>query len=229
MSKIEGKFRPFEVLCHGVIALLRPMTAPIELLLHVEVGERYAALSGPVALLLMGAWSHLTRDSGLIVLLMLAFALRLAINKLLCLRNRRRGRVTPHTRSPGKPLLSQVMGIGSVRILTWIEPLIALMLAVALRFVTPAAALYLTCSALCLLGANTLHGWVSYHRRLDAMDRELERSEQALQVLEGQSPAGECPLLQSRELPQRAQRVVVKRRGFVGGIVLRPHEVTHRP
>lgn len=115
------------------------------------------------------------------------------------------------------------------RALIWLEPLFALLLAAAVHKVSLAAAQYLDASALCLLAVNTLREWVSYHRRLDAIDSELERRQEDLHAFQGQNPIAAEPLLQSRDLPQRAQRLVVKRRGAVDGvIVVRPHQLADK-
>lgn len=229
MANRTVKFRPLLLLGNGIIVLLRPVTVPVEMFLRVDVGERYAALSGLGAFVLMGVWSRVAHDSGVIVLLMPPFVLRLAINKLLSIYKRRRGRPNRHTRRPGKPMLSLVLGKRSVRALIWLEPLFALLLAAALHKVSLAAAQYLDASALCLMAVNILRGWVSYHRRLDAIDSELEQRVRTPHASPGQSFVEDGAAWLSPEQPEsphRAQRLVVKRRGAVDGIiVVRPHQL----
>src|SRR5271170_1103099 len=102
--ELSAQFSVYELLCNILIWHLRLLTVPIEMLTHIDVGERYFGFSGLLAVLLMGAEAW-WEGSSMLYLLMTIVVLRVISHRAWCMWSRMAGYTPINSRSEGRPLL----------------------------------------------------------------------------------------------------------------------------
>src|ERR1700677_1937760 len=103
-AELRSKFSVYGLLCNILIWHLRLLSVPIEMLTHVDVGERYFGFSGLLAVLLIGAdaWWE---GSSVLYLLMTIVVLRVISRRVWCFWSRTADYPRVNSRSAGRPLV----------------------------------------------------------------------------------------------------------------------------
>jgi len=164
--------RLFKMLCSAVIWHLRLLTVPIEMLTHLDVGERYFGFSGLLAVLTMVA-AAAYEGSSLLYFLATVVVLRVVAHRAWCIYRRTAGDPVVNSRSAGRPLLALLMPQIPAIVLRWVEPLLLMVVALVFGAMSDAVGSYLMWSAGALLGINIVRGTLAYNETLDRMDAGL--------------------------------------------------------
>jgi hypothetical protein len=174
------KFSVYQMFCNVMIWLLRPLTVPIEMIIHFNVGERYPGFSSLIALIGMGTLAEFCppNESFLLYVLMAAFIVRIIVHRIWCIFRRVRGGPIVHSRSPGRPLLQLLIPKLPEMVIQWIEPLVVLLGAAVMAAVNETVGDYLMASGAALLGITIVRATAGYNRVLDTLDALIEQEPQ---------------------------------------------------
>lgn len=166
------QINPFQILCSLLIGLLRPLTLPLEMFCHEDVGERYPGFASIAALLLAEGWC-LFSDNGLAIhALMLAFVVVLIVHRVMSIRRRLAGVNFVSSRSPGLPRIARWMPQVPEHLLGWLEPVALLLLSALMCMVSPSLGTYLLCGSIAWLTITLLRSMAAYNRVLDQYDAD---------------------------------------------------------
>jgi len=151
------KFSVYAMLCKTLIWHLRLLSVPIEMLSHIDVGERYFGFSGLLAVLLIGAdaWWE---GSSMLYLLMTMVVLRVVSHPPV------------NSRSAGRPLLGVFVPKIPEIAMRWIEPVLVMIVALVLCAINSTLGGYLMWSGFALLGVTIARASLSYNEMLDRLD-----------------------------------------------------------
>jgi len=163
------KFSVYAMLCKTLIWHLRLLSVPIEMLSHIDVGERYFGFSGLLAVLLIGAdaWWE---GSSMLYLLMTMVVLRVISHRVWCFWSRTAGYPPVNSRSAGRPLLGVFVPQIPEIAMRWIEPVLVMIIALVLSAINSTMGGYLMWSGFALLGVTIARASLSYNEMLDRLD-----------------------------------------------------------
>jgi hypothetical protein len=162
----------YKMLCNVLIWHLRLLTVPVEMLTHLDVGERYFGFSGLLAVLTMVA-AAAYEGSALLYLLATVVVLRVVAHRAWCIYRRTVGDPVVNSRSAGRPLLGVVVPQIPTVVLRWVEPLVLMVVALVLGAMSDAVGSYLMWSGFAMLGITTVRGSLTYNEMLDRLDAGL--------------------------------------------------------
>jgi hypothetical protein len=184
----QGFFLSYEAACNIALWVMRILSVPAEMLLHIRIGERYLGISGGLALLLMWicAASAPPGQAAPLMLLTLAFAARVAIHRVACIKRRLRGGPPQHTRSAGEPLLARVLPSVPAHWITWVEPGLLVLVGMVISAINKPLGTYVVWTGAGLLGICLVRSNIAYNKLLDALDGHLEQQSLAEQVRQRQ-------------------------------------------
>ena len=161
-----------EIICHVLMWLLRPLTAPAEVLLHRAVGERFPGVASAVGLMLMEVFGLLADLPSMVHAFMLVVVARIVVVRVLAVLARGQGRPIPSD-SSGTPWLCAAFPALPGHVARWAEPFVVLVVGLVAKAVNPALGDYLEFAAVALLATAALRFAVAYGRYLDVVDAEI--------------------------------------------------------
>jgi hypothetical protein len=167
--ELSPKFSVYAMLCNILIWHLRLLSVPVEMLTHVDVGERYFGFSGLLAVLLMAAdaWWE---GSSMLYLLMTMVVLRVISHRVWCFWSRTAGYTPVNSRSAGRPLLGVFVPQIPEIAMRWIEPVLVMIIALVVCAISSTLGGYLMWSGFALLGVTIARASLSYNEMLDRLD-----------------------------------------------------------
>ena len=212
----KAQFSVYEAVCNGLIWLIRPLTIPVEMLMHVDVGERYFGFSGLLALILLvacAAWCP-TEESSLLNLLATVVLARVVVHRILCVRRRWRGEPMVNSRSEGRPLLALYIKRFPEHTIKAVEPVLVMLTAAVIAAINETLGGYLLCSGLGLLAITVVRGNLAYNKRLDSLDAQIEQQGAIATAQDGQQSVIDHPMTADRILaaPPREAYLIVDER-----------------
>ncbi|HEX4488856.1 MAG TPA: hypothetical protein VH088_21450 [Terriglobales bacterium] len=196
-EQAKTKISLYQKMCGLLIWISRLLSIPLEMLLHVNVGDRYFGFSGFLSLVVMIVWVASTNDSGLLALLMVAYIIRIIIYQFK--RGGERDRSSPlrHSRYAGRPLIGFWFNNVEEEKLKTSEAVLTMLLGGAISLVNHPLGNFLLCSGSAMLAAAGVAAAITRDKLLDKLDAEFERQAEtaALQkYISGQPERGFTPV-----------------------------------
>jgi hypothetical protein len=168
----KTKFSLHETLCNVLIWHLRLLSVPLEMLLHLDVGERYLGFSGLLATTLLGVYAA-NQESSLLNSLVMLIIGRIFFHRLYCIRRRWAGDPPIDSRSPGRSLLTLLPVQFARPAMKWIEPVLVMVTAAITGPFSDPTGEFLLWSGAALLCITLVRANLSYHQMLDALDARI--------------------------------------------------------
>jgi hypothetical protein len=170
--ELKKPFSVYGMICNVVIWHLRLLSVPVEMLLHINVGERYLGFSGLLAMILMGSYAAY-EDSSLLNSLMILIIGRVIVHRIWCIRRRRLGDPPEDTRSAGRTFLTLLPVQIPEAAMKWIEPVVVMVGALVVEVISTPAGDYLMWAGAALLGITFVRANLNYNRLLDTLDARI--------------------------------------------------------
>jgi hypothetical protein len=158
---------------------MKVLSAPAEMLLHKDMGERYLGVSGVLALMLISVFASMypPEQSGPLYLLIPIFLARIVGHRVCCIRRRIRGGKMLHSRYAGEPLLwIALRGKVPVNLVRWTESILILIAGGAVSSFNKPLGDYLLWTGVGLLGMIAVRANLAYNKLLDTLDAQLENA-----------------------------------------------------
>jgi hypothetical protein len=173
----RGFLDSMKVTFNVLMFLARIISLPLELMLHVDVGERYLGLSGGFAFLLMIFFPALFPHSNPtpLLLLLIIFLGRCFIHHVASIRTWWSGRLTKHTRRPGTPLALWLFPTLPEAAVRWLEPVCVVLIGAVISLLSRPLGAFLFLSGAGMLACLALSYIMMMNRVRDMHDRMLEQ------------------------------------------------------
>jgi len=154
--------------------LLRPLTL-VEILLHVNVGERYLGFSAVLAPALMLGIALNSSTGGGLLFLAVAFIIRILLHSTSSRRRFEYGGELVHSRYPGHPLFGWLNGKMKEPTARGLEACLVAAIGGVICLLDQTLGAYLLCSGAAMLLALGLRESIAHDQLLDKIDAEIER------------------------------------------------------